>query len=78
MEKKRIQFSQNKIFTKHLFNGIGEKNIEIMKIGDQEELDLKVVSTTHLCLINEVIYNVLDEEMAAHQSGDSAQQVHGS
>ena len=30
---------------------------------DWEEMDLKAVNTIQLCLINEVIYNVMDEEM---------------
>ena len=32
---------------------------------DWEEMDLKAASTIQLCLINEVMYNVMDEEMTA-------------
>ena len=31
---------------------------------DWEEMDLKTVSTIQLCLADEVMYNVMDEEMA--------------
>ena len=35
-----------------------------MSDEDWEKLDLKAVSMIQLCLVDEVMYNVMDEEMA--------------
>ena len=54
------------MFVQHDYKTLHEKSIKPVSMLDEnwDEMDLKAASTIHLCLADEVMYNVMDEVMA--------------